>query len=779
MSRHTPIYGALAIGLTLALLTGCSPQQPYYFHDNGDLSHYKKMATEIEYPNANVESLSDVQGAIPPMTLSNTTPKEFWDLKLEEAMRDALDNAKVMKQIGAAVVVQAGSFGPGTPDFLTRNPQGAPTVYDPAVAESDPRFGVETALAAFDAQLAASVLWQKQDRPTNVNDGLPSLPNSNGAAFLNQDDVGTFQAQLKKVNAWGGTTTLTNNVNYLNSNSTFNSAMPSAYNVNVEAAWQQPLLRGGGVEFNRIAGPGGFPGFLQGVMIARVNTDVALATFEANLRNMVSDVENAYWELYFAYRNLDTVQEGLKAALKTWQKTYALSQVGAKGGEAERESQAREEYFVFRASVERALNSMYKAESNLRYMMGIAATDGRLIRPSEEPTTAKVSFDWYAVHNEAMVRSVELRQQKWTIKRRELELIAAKNFLLPQLDAIARYRYQGMGHQLIDDGSSFGAYSGAFNNLVDGQFQEWDLGFQFSTPLGFRKEMSGVRNAQLQLARERSLLQEQELEVSHQMAAAIRDLDGQYVLLQTNYNRMNAAQAEVNAVQAAYDADTVAIDVLLSAQRLLAQAQSDYYRSLVDYTKAIINVHYRKGSLLEYNGICLAEGPWPAKAYFDATRLARARGAAHYMDYGFTKPQVVSRGAYQQNANEMPGVLPNGVQEMAPPVGSPTDGPEVIPAPQSVPNGTPAPPVPAPQQTMPKPSVPQAMGPRLISPQAAVTDPALQPTSYEAAGPALAPAVTDTGWTNTNRTNGSHATDADVSTAATDRTASGWTRAQH
>jgi hypothetical protein len=36
---------------------------------------------------------------------------------------------------------------------------------------------------------------------------------------------------------------------------------------------------------------------------------------------------------------------------------------------------------------------------------------------------------------------VEVRKQKWEIKRRELELIAARNFLLPRIDAVGRYRW--------------------------------------------------------------------------------------------------------------------------------------------------------------------------------------------------------------------------------------------------------------------------------------------------------------------------------------------------
>jgi hypothetical protein len=65
-----------------------------------------------------------------------------------------------------------------------------------------------------------------------------------------------------------------------------------------------------------------------------------------------------------------------------------------------------------------------------------------------------------------------------------------------------------------------------------------------------------------------------------------------------------------------------------------------------------MNVHYRKGSLLDYDGVYLAEGPWPGKAYFDAMRQARKRDAGLYMDYGYTRPNVVSRGPVPQGCTE-------------------------------------------------------------------------------------------------------------------------------
>jgi hypothetical protein len=192
------------------------------------------------------------------------------------------------------------------------------------------------------------------------------------------------------------------------------------------------------------------------------------------------------------------------------------------------------------------------------------------------------------------------------------------------------------------------AGSNAFSNLTSGEFQEWQLGLQLSMPFGYRRELSGVRHQQLLLARERAILLDLENEIVHQLGDAIRDIDLNYGLTQTNFQRRLAAEQEVFAVNAAYEVGNVTLDLLLDAQRRRAEAESAYYRSLVDYNRAIMNVHYRKGSLLEYDGVYLAEGPWPAKAYFDALRQARKRDAATYFNYGYTRPDVFSRGPYDQ-----------------------------------------------------------------------------------------------------------------------------------
>ena len=48
------------------------------------------------------------------------------------------------------------------------------------------------------------------------------------------------------------------------------------------------------------------------MVLARINVDISLADFEGGVRNLVSDTEQAYWELSFAWRNLETLEHGLE-----------------------------------------------------------------------------------------------------------------------------------------------------------------------------------------------------------------------------------------------------------------------------------------------------------------------------------------------------------------------------------------------------------------------------------------------------------------------------------
>jgi len=221
------------------------------------------------------------------------------------------------------------------------------------------------------------------------------------------------------------------------------------------------------------------------IVIARINTDISLTEFFGQVNNFAFDLEKAYWALALSYRQLETAKKARDSSQVTWKIVYEKWNEGVEPVQAE--AQARGEYFRFRAAVEGALTGLFTAEATLRSYMGLAPTDGRLIRPIDEPTMARVSFDWGTISAETLSRDTTLQKQKWLLKQRELELISAKNQLLPRFDVGLVYRWLGRGDELIrtdNPGKNFAGNlpaeyvgSSAFGGLADGNFSGSSLLF--------------------------------------------------------------------------------------------------------------------------------------------------------------------------------------------------------------------------------------------------------------------------------------------------------------
>jgi hypothetical protein len=136
--------------------------------------------------------------------------------------------------------------------------------------------------------------------------------------------------------------------------------------------------------------------------------------------------------------------------------------------------------------------------------------------------------------------------------------------------------------------------------------------------------------------------------VLHDAAAAIGELDRAMVVAQTTASRLDAARMQLAAVQAAFDSEKATLDLLLEAQRLLADADSRNFRALAEYAVAIKNVHYSKGTLLDYDGVVLSESGWPDKAYADAARREANRGKPWPLNYASASAPLVGAGPYDQ-----------------------------------------------------------------------------------------------------------------------------------
>jgi hypothetical protein len=408
-----------------------------------------------------------------------------------------------------------------------------------------------------------------------------------------------------------------------------------------------------------------------------------------------------------------------------------MANLGRKSYNASVETQARAQYFQFRLEVEDALTGkllegtrtnngssggtfrgspgIYVNERRMRLIMGIPANDGLLIRPQDEPPTTRVVYDWGRASAEALFRRPELRRTKWEVKRREMELAASQNLLMPNLDVVGRYRFRGFGDSLINSYRNAGKapdfeFDNAFQSLTSGEFQEWQLGFEFSMPFGFRQAHTAVRNAELQLSRSRAVLREQEHQILHDLSDSISEVDRAYVTMETSYNRLRATKAQLDSVEVeielgAKEADAPLFALLLQSQRQFTEAQAQFYQTRVEYALSLKNVHFEKGTLLDYSGVRLSEGPWPNKAFIDALGRDCRRGREHRVRPTRRNPPFVSQGAFPQETLMEPGT---GAELMVDPFSDDPNAPF-----EPVPMGTPdAPPVPG-RQSSEQNAVPQ------------------------------------------------------------------------
>jgi outer membrane protein TolC len=629
-------------------MMGCRAAQVTYFGD-AELQHYRDKMLAVEYPNVNEPTPQEVAYSQRPHTIREPSQDEIWELTLLQAVHTALHNNKMIRTRS------------NSPQLLA-NPSTSPSIYDPALGETGYLFGnrgVEAALADFDAQLNASTQWGNN----------ATIQNSFSTFQLN-NDTGSFSSSLSKYLATGGNFQVSHNWNYLSTNSPF-APIPSNYTGTLQAAFTQPLWAGAGVEFTRIAGPprpgfGSITGVSQGVSIARINCDIDVADFELSVTQMVKDVEDMYWELYLAYRQYDAEVANRESVHRSWVEVKAKMDAGARGGSAADEAQARENYFDAQARVETSLGTIFLTENQFRKLLGLPVNDGKIIRPADDPMEAEFVVNWESSILDALTRRAELRRQKWQIKSLELQYRAAENVANPQLNLVSSYQVNGFGANLLNysDVPNSSMYTSMGNTNLTG----WTAGLQFTMPIGLRTARMQLHNIEMQLVKARAGLAAQEQDISHDLAEAIQRIDAAYKIAQTQLDRKIAAVKRVEATLALYEVGArdeqnqgVTLDLVLRAQASNAAAEIAYFNSLIAYNKAITEFHWRRGMLLEVDGITLSEGAWDAEAQEDALKRAWSRSYGKPAEYLGTEPEEFGSGVPYPKTDLFPG-LPQGAE---------------------------------------------------------------------------------------------------------------------
>jgi outer membrane protein TolC len=563
-----------------AILTAPGCVQPF-FMTQSNYDYYNSMS--LTYAQSSAEGGEFSIESFPPRSTLLPEAKERWELTLAEAKRLAMENNKQV----LAVAAQPGQIG--------------------ALAQLQ--------LAQFDATVAIGGQWSGGDIPLTSTVATAGTAqnsikvNSFGQSpnnFLGTGQIGGFGVnsspggattdilqslpgqnlfEIFKRNATGGTTNINYSLGYSRQFpiGAFTAVNP-AWTSEVEASFTQPLLQGAGVEFNRAI-----------ILVTRANQEQSVQLFHQVVQRTLRDVENAYWQLGFAYYDLYSRDVGLEQALVTWRIVRSQVEEGAKSKPDL--AQAREQLEFFRGQRINATQRLLDAERNLRFAMGLPADDDRQIIPADAPTLAEYTPDWQTGVTEAVSLRPDVVAQSFSVRAAELEVFRQQNGLFPDLTVNGSWQLQGLDNQ----------FDQSIDRLTDGDFEGWRLGGRYRRPIGERAAHAAVRRAQLALQRERKELENFRHTALHELAQAFRNIEANRRLIEVQSDRRRAAATQVEARADLYQSGKTTLDELLDAQTSLADALRDEGQAIALYNQALIQWEFAKGTILIHDNVQVAE----------------------------------------------------------------------------------------------------------------------------------------------------------------------------
>ena len=569
-------------------------------------AHYSQVAAKVDYADVSNSAATSgpvIANMIAPQELTAETTRP---ISLMEAIQTSLTNNQMIRVDGDFLSAR---------NTLLTAPSRAPSVYDVAIRENGVLFGQrgeDAALSDFAPRVTTSMTWRRDETVQN-NRFLSGGLAAGDTLYVESAD---FNSRVDKIFTNGSSVGLRMDWDYSLNNAPAR-LFGSAYTGTVAAEFRQPLWAGAGADFTGIAGPVGrvnqvTTGVGQGVVIARINTEISISEFKGEVRNQVFDVHQVYWDLYLVIERYKVRKEISRSLNEIWEKVKSRKKQGLEGGSTAEEAQAADNYYAAQAAAKQTLADVFETEVRLRRLLGLPSVDGKILLPTDIPYEVELKTDWTEQLILALENRIELRRQKMAVRSLQLQVRAAKSLSRPRADFIAAYRVNAFGDRFLsrsdNDGVTNRGLRSASGTLFQGDQTGWDLGFEVTVPLGFIAERAQIRNLEWQLAKAMTALSAQEIEIQHELRHAMLRLKRFHTDMRMARPRMMAAKRRVAASEADYKAGRTTLDLLLRARISSGEAQEAYLRALAEYNKSIANLAYRSGTIMEESNITVREG---------------------------------------------------------------------------------------------------------------------------------------------------------------------------
>lgn len=345
----------------------------------------------------------------------------------------------------------------------------------------------------------------------------------------------------------------------------------------------QNLLRGAGAEVNLVR-----------VWTAENNFIISLFQLQSTLIDHVSNIQNAYWDLYLAFRQLEIQLASYAIAREQRELTEELARVG-------RVPQL--DSFAAQAEEASRISAVINAEAELKRRQiaflrllnpeNFSTMWETFVVPADEPVLPTESVALPERIRLARMYRPDLRQAHFDLGNRELEVFRTSNGLLPALDFILQAGLTGVGDTLGE----------ARHDLRSTDYANWRLGLQLSMPLQNRAARASHRRAMFDQAQAEEAITNFEQIIEVDVRNAVIDIERTSKLIESTRITRLLREEELKAEREKYRLERSTQISVNQAQRDLTSARLDEIAAIVANIKAYITLYRVEGTALQRLGI--------------------------------------------------------------------------------------------------------------------------------------------------------------------------------
>lgn len=438
--------------------------------------------------------------------------------------------------------------------------------YDPAIAGAL----VTEALGKFDPVLNGSYNHAESDNPALIN---PASGLRGPTTFTKTD---TSDLGVGGLLPWGmtyqlGTTTT-------NTRGTFN-AYADNYSTFAGVTGTQPLLRNFGTGAT-----------LASIRIARASRGISEWQFKQAVMDTITRVIFAYHDLTFAYANQRSAIRSGELATQLLRENEKRFKVGSMSEfdvtSARSRVASRQEAILY------AERGVLDAENALKQLITDDKSPGLLARHlaiEPPPPAPVVVVDPAADFAVALLNRPDYQQAKLTVTRDRLGTRLQRNQLLPRLDLVGSYGYNGYDASLHT----------SRQQLHDEDYHAYSWGVVLSVPLTFTTERGRYRAAKLQQRQSEAGLEFLEQDIVVRVGNAAGQIETGLKRIQATRQAHRLAQETLDDEDKRLRAGQSTTLFVSQQQEILSAAEVREAAALADYAKALADYDRQLGVTLE------------------------------------------------------------------------------------------------------------------------------------------------------------------------------------